>query len=197
VKQIAVAVALCLSSALAVGTDASDAVERGRIREERAQAQRLFEERERTCQAQFVVTSCLDGARQARRETLERLRHQELVLDNASRKQRAAARSAQIREKQDAKDSKPNPMVVRERQAAPVRPPAARASAPSATARASGAPRPQAQDAEQEKRNRATFEAKQREAATHRAEAEQRNAERAKKSKPVTPLPAQQPASAQ
>lgn len=187
-KPVIVSVALYLSSVLATGAEADDAGERTRIREERAQAQRLYEERERTCQTQFVVTSCVDAARQERRTTLERLRHQELVLDTAVRKQRAATRSAQIREKQDAKDARPNPLVVRERQAAPARPPSTRA-APSSGARAASAPLRARDDAEQERRKRAAFETKQQEADAHRAEVERRNAERAKKTKPAAPLP--------
>jgi colicin import membrane protein len=194
-KRIIVALAMCAIVALARGAGDRNDAERARIRDERAQAQRLYEERERTCHERFAVTSCLDAARAQRRETMDRLRHEELVLDNATRKERAAARTTRIREKQIAQDSKPTQLVVRERPDAPPKP-APRALPPSASGVAAPASAVPRISDEQERRNRAAFEAKQRQAAEHRAEVERRNAERLPKTKPTAPLPVPKSASA-
>jgi colicin import membrane protein len=194
-KPILVAVVACAVAAFAPGAAADQtALERARIRDERAQAQRLYEERERTCHERFAVTGCLNAARAQRREALERLRHEELVLDNAERKQRAAARTMRIREKQIAQESKPPPLVVRERVAAPRKPaPKATPEQASGADAARGAPR---LSEEQARRNKAAFEAKQKEAAEHRADVEQRNAARSQKTKPTAALPVPKGASA-
>jgi colicin import membrane protein len=195
-KRIVVALAACAVAVFAQGAAADQtALERARIRDERAQAQRLYEERERTCHERFAVTGCLDAARAQRREALDRLRHEELVLDSAERKQRAAARAMRIREKQIAQESKPTPLVVRERQAAPRKPvpKAAPERVSGADAAASATPR---LSEEQARRNKAAFDAKQKEAAEHRADVEQRNAARSQKTRSKAALPLPQGASA-
>jgi hypothetical protein len=189
-KPALLALAACVVVVAARAAD-SDAAERARIRDERAQAQRLFEEREHVCNERFAVTGCLDAARAQRRETMDRLRQQELVLDNAERKQRAAARAARIREKESIQESKPGPPGTREPPVAPK--PAARASVPAASgATANAAPRI---SDEQARRNQAAFAEKQKQAAEHRADVERRNAERSQKTKASAPLPVPKAAS--
>jgi colicin import membrane protein len=165
------------------------AAERARIREERAAVQRRFADNEWACRTQFVVNRCLEAARAERSETLERLRHEELTMEDSQRKERAAERTAKIREK-EAAASEP---IVRAREATSPRPPAKRKS-PS--------PEPAREDptevAAREAANRAAFEEKQRNAAERRAEVERRNAQRAAKTKPAAPLPTSElPASGQ
>jgi len=193
-KQFVVALWAC---AIAASSQAADqnGVERARIREERAQAQRLYEERARACDERFAVTSCLEEARAQRREAMDRLRHEEFVLDNAKRKQRAAERTKRIREKQIEHESKPSPLVVRERTEAPAKR-AAKTSPPAASGGASHASSTSHISDEQARRNRAAFEAKQKQAAEHRAEVEQRSAERLQKTKPTASLPVPKGASA-
>jgi colicin import membrane protein len=194
-NRIVLALAVCAVAALprVVAADQT-ALERARIREERAQAQRLYEDRERTCHDRFAVTGCLDAARAQRREALDRLRHEELVLDSAERKQRAASRATRIREKQIAQESKPAPLVVRERLAAPRKP--AKATPEQATAAAAAASAAPRLSEEQARRNKAAFDAKQKEAAEHRGDVEQRNAARAQRTKPTAALPVPKRASA-
>jgi colicin import membrane protein len=191
-----VVVLMCCSVAVAAqGAPDRDAAERARIGDERTQAQRLYEERERACNERFAVTGCLETARAQRRETMDRLRHEELVLDNAQRKQRAAARAMRIREKQIAQESKPGPVVVRERPAeAPMPAPKASQTAARRDAVAASAV-PRISDA-QAQRNKAAFDAKQQQAIEHRAEVERRNAQRSQRSKQVAPLPVPKAASA-
>ncbi len=191
--RIVVALSACAVAAASVAAD-QDGAERARIREERTQAQRLYEARAKECSERFAVTGCLEEARAQRREALDRLRHEELVLDNAKRKQRAAERSSRIREKQVELESKPGPLVVRERKEGGSKPaPRKAASAPAQSASQSSLT-PRVSD-EQAKRNKAAFDAKQKQAAEHRAEVERRNAERLQKGKPVMSLPVSKGAS--
>ena len=165
--------------------------ERLRIAADRAQVEAQYSERELACRRQFAVTGCLVDARASRREGLNRLRQQEMVLDEAQRKQRAARRMVEIETKLSGDDARRREESARERREIASRsgqaPPAA-ASAPAARA-----PRPAqagAARAEQAARNRQLLEAKQRAAQTHRDEVARRNAEREKKGKTARPLPA-------
>jgi|CXWK01.1.fsa_nt_gi hypothetical protein len=165
--------------------------ERARIRVERSEAQRRHDAQQRECRTRFVVVRCLDAARAERSETLDRLRREELLIDDEQRKQRAAARFERIRAKQAAVESAAAasvPLVVRER------PPAA--SRPTATLRPLPAPRAKTEpDPAREASMRAEFEARQRAAAARRAEVEKRNAERTARSKPAAPVPTPTPES--
>ena len=162
--------------------------ERERVRAERAQAEQRYAEAERDCNTRFVVTACVEAARVQRRDTLNRLRSEELVLDQAARRQRAAERAAAIRDKR-AHDDAPR--------AAPRAPlPAPAASAPASRLHlrppgAKGANRAEPRlSPETEARNRAAYEARLREAQEHRAAVERRNAERRAKGKTQSlPLP--------
>ena len=165
---------------------AADAqAERERIRTERAQAEQRFAEAERDCNTRFVVTSCVEAARAQRRDALNRLRNEELVLDQAERRQRAAERAAAIHDKQ-AHDEAPRAVP----RAAP--PPA---SAPPSQLhlRSPGAKAARTEprlSPEAEARNRAAYESRLREAQEHREAIERRNAERqAKAKKPALALP--------
>lgn len=64
--------------------------ERARIEADRAKAQALFEKDEANCYQRFAVNDCLREVRVRRRATLEELRRQEIVLNDADRKKRAA-----------------------------------------------------------------------------------------------------------
>jgi hypothetical protein len=183
--------ACLLAALLALGVAALDAraadaaAERVRIRAERAQAEQRYAAAERECRARFVVTSCVEAAQVQRRDTLTRLRNEELVLDQAERRQRAAERAAGIRDKQS---REPAPRAVPRAAAA-----AQAASEPPARLhlRSHGAPeRSHRLSPEAESRNRAAYEAREREAEVRREAIERRNAERqAKSKKPSLPLP--------
>lgn len=191
VRRVVAAAGLVLAAASPIAQAAVDVpAERSRIRTERAEAQRRYQDRARECRTQFAVNRCLDAARAERSDVLERLRHEELLIDDTERRERAAARLERIRAKQEKAAAEPPaasaPVVVREREAA--------ASRPAAAPRAPKAPRARpASDAAREAAQRADFEARQRAAAAHRAEVERRNAERAKRGKPAAPLPTPTP----
>lgn len=75
-------------------------VERARIRAERDQAEALFAAEEKACRARFAVTDCVNDARKRMRDTLADLRRQEITLNDAERKRRAAERLKDIQERQ-------------------------------------------------------------------------------------------------
>lgn len=173
--------------ALLAPAQADEAAERARISRERAEAQSRFEQRQRECAQRFAVTPCVEAARAEHRQALLQLRRQEGVLDEAQRKQRAAARLAAIEEKRRAERERAVEPRAARPPAAPlqVKPPRrSAAAAPTASAPASD---PVA--AAREQRKRARFEARQRDAQVHREEAERRSAERESKGKASAPLP--------
>ena len=181
-RPLAVLALVCLCGA-ALGADAQ--AERERIRTERAQAEQRFAQAERDCSTHFVVTSCVEAARAQRRDALSRLRNEELVLDQAERRQRAAERAAAIHDKQ-AHDEAP-------RVAPHTAPPAASAPPAQLHLRSHGARAARTEprlSPEAEARNRAAYESRLREAQAHREAIERRNAERqAKAKKPALALP--------
>lgn len=189
---------------------AADGEARERIVAERAQARADFVAQERECQARFAVTRCVDAARSRQRATLGQLRREELLLDDARRRQRAAERVAEIRRKVSAAEARereslaaptvtptPTPTAspvseANPRLAAP-RVPARKASPHAAKKRttpdAAAQHRGEAQRRAREARNVAEFEARTRAARAHRDEVERRNAERAAQGKKARPLP--------
>ncbi len=185
---------------------ASERAERDRIKTERDQTEAAYVKRERECREKFVVTSCIEQARRDRRQTMERLRQQQEVLDEAQRKQRAAQRVDDIRTKVSTEEAKQRESAnkARPRRAEPASAaPAASAAAsgptaivisepPSAVAKPASA---NASVAEMHARKEAAYEKRVEEARDHRAQVERRNAEKAASGKaPAKGLPT--PASA-
>jgi colicin import membrane protein len=118
---------LCLPS----GAASADP-ERRRLAEQKAAVEARFRASEAECRQRFVVVACVDEAKAQRRKELAVLREQELVIDDADRKQRAAARRADIAEKQ---------AQAAQRAASSALPAAPKASAPRAPMSAPGATR--------------------------------------------------------
>jgi hypothetical protein len=187
---------------------ADDSAARERLLRERAAVQARYAQREADCRTRFAVTDCLNDAKRARRDALAPLRREEIALDDAQRRRRAAIRQDEIRSRAEAAQ-------VRERAGSPRVPPtvpraAGRAApAPAAESASSAAhpvktkapPRPTAarlpplQPTEAERLAREAeanerTEARQRSAQEHREEARRRNAEREAKGKRAAPLPA-------
>lgn len=94
-------------------TDAStiptldSAGERRRIQLERAGEEAYYEKEEAACYARFAVTDCLGQVQVRRRAALDKLRRQEMVLNDAERKRKALARLARIKEKAKTPDASP------------------------------------------------------------------------------------------
>jgi colicin import membrane protein len=187
---------------------ASERAERDRLKAEREQAEAAYVTRERGCREKFIVTSCIEQARRDRRQALERLRLQQEVLDEAQRKQRAAQRVDDIRNKVSTEEAKQRDSAGKPRRraepasAAPAPEPAASGPTaivinepPSAVAKPTAA---RASEAQVHAQKEAAYERRLEEAREHRAQVERRNAERAASGKPPAkslPTPAASSAS--
>lgn len=161
---------------------ADEAGERTRIAAERRTIETRFAAEEAACRERFVVTPCVDGVRARRREALSPLRHQELLLDDAERKRRAAARIDGIEARRAAAAARPAPAP----RAEPLpRPPPAATPAP--------LPRPAkpADDGAEAAARRVQAADKRREAAaTDRARIAAREAQRDPRKSAPLPVPA-------
>lgn len=88
-----------------------DARERSRIKHEREQVAAEYKEAQADCYQRFAVNACLRDARRARRVVIDRLRGEEIVLDDAKRlaevesqKQRVEARRAERAQQEAARE---------------------------------------------------------------------------------------------
>ncbi|MBC7603763.1 MAG: hypothetical protein H7255_14035 [Ramlibacter sp.] len=79
--------------------EADVSAERARIGAARAKVEGEFKEAEKACYKKFAVTDCIDEARVKRRDALSDVRRQELIINDAERKRRAAERMRAIEEK--------------------------------------------------------------------------------------------------
>jgi colicin import membrane protein len=188
--------------------------ETARIVKERAAAEAQFLGRERECRQRFVVTSCLDEAKAERRQSLDQLRARQLIIDEARRHARSEQRKAELTDKaaEDARRSSAHAALAaasaaasdagppgRSRPFAPPPPESARAATggPRDRARSPGTgvgiePQPRESKALREEREasrRAAFEARNAEAAAHRAEVIERTTKRLAQKAPAAPLP--------
>jgi colicin import membrane protein len=155
------------------------AAQRQRMARERAEAQAAYRRDEAACRQRFAVTPCIDEARARRRGVLERLDHEQAVLDEWDRKRRAAERMERIEEKLRQAESRPRPgMVVKPRHPAASAP----ASEPATPRRSADTHDPKAAEAAHHRRNES--------AERHRAALERRHAERAARRPPAASLPA-------
>jgi len=185
----------CLGTSSAHALDAAtERAERDRIKAERNQAEAAYLTRERECRQRFVVTPCVDQARRDRRQSLERLRQQQEMLDEGQRKQRAAQRIDEIRTKVSGEDAKLRDAASRDRHKEAERAELRATSLPSqGTSSASAAsgvdggtshPSPASHSASLEHKHLADYEKRQREAKAHKEAVERRNADRAATGKP-------------
>jgi len=170
--------------------------QRQRIAVERAAAQTRYAERERACQGRFVVTSCVDAARQEQRATLARLRHEELALDDAQRHEAAAERRRALADKAASDAERAQADAVAPRSERIRRPPTPHPAAKTGTGSAAKPMESADERRAAEQRSQREFEARARAAQAHREAVEQRNAQRASKGKVAAPLPVPSGASA-
>jgi len=207
--------ALALLAAVPVQA-AEDHAERDRIKAERAALDARFTEQERACRARFAVTDCVQRAQRERNAALAALRRQERVLNDAERKRRAADRQQELDERnapeKRARDEQQRRLAVAERMErearaaekarkkaeddankaarAPREPRAAGAApGPQGSARTPGTPKAHGPSPEQAAKNRATFEARLRDAEEHSAKLRERVAKRKKPAASDLPIP--------
>ena len=166
--------------------------ERDRIAAERTAARAKFLEQEQACREHFIVASCLEAASKAQRDTLTRLRREELQLDDARRRASGTARAQSNASKAEAQEQRASDAA-----AASLPEHAHSAPQPNApVARRSGATGAVRKPADEEQRNEAKFAARAQAAKAHREAVERRNAQREKQGKPVQALPLPEGASA-
>ncbi len=208
-RSAAMAAGTVLAGASAHATSAEDA-ERTALAQERAAIDSTYSARLEQCRQRFVVTSCVEDAKRDRRHGLDDLHLRQIKLDESRRRERSAARRAELSAhaaeaaRRDA-DQATRPANAASR-AAPVpekperageprrstvkHPPAAKGRTAPASAGASGAASAgAAARAVDEARSRASFEARQTEAAEHRENVLEKAAERARQHRPAAPLP--------
>ncbi len=78
--------------------------QRARIAAERDVATQRYEATEKACWQRFAVNDCLRQARTERRAVLDRLRQQELAVNDLDRRRRADERLRQLERKQSGSD---------------------------------------------------------------------------------------------
>lgn len=206
---------LAACSAHAQDADAERNRERERIRSERTAADARYAEAKRACNARFAVNDCVDRATRAHNTTVGELRRQELLINDAERRQRAderlreleernspqarkeaeerrarAAADQKEREAEAAGKARKRAQQQEERAAHPL---AAKSpsgpSGPQGSARAPGQSKGSPLSAEEAASNRAAYEARLREAEEHKAEVRERIATRAKPAASALPIP--------
>jgi len=200
--------ALAIAASASVSVLAADGGERARIASERAEVEKRYADRERECRGRFVVTSCVDDAKRDRRKSLDALRARELKLDEETRRARTEARRAELAAKaaEDARRDQARAASAPARSGKPfeTHPPASGAARSEHEARdrpLTAADRlgihptvrgSEAERREREAASRASYEARQREAAEHRREVEVRNVKRLQEhpASPSLPTPA-------
>jgi len=203
--------ALAIAASASVSVLAADGGERARIASERAEVEKRYADRERECRGRFVVTSCVDDAKRDRRKSLDALRARELKLDEETRRARTEARRAELAAKaaEDARRDQARAASAPARSGKPfeTHPPASGAARSEHEARdrpLTAADRlgihptvrgSEAERREREAASRASYEARQREAAEHRREVEDRNVKRLQ-DHPASPSLPTPPASA-
>ena len=192
---------LAASTGLAIsayaGVTEKQASERARIRTERAAAEARFTAREQECRTRFVVTACIDDARQTRRDALSTLRREESVLEDEVRKQKTADRLRELEQNREREQARQRESTLPQRRddAPSAVSPQVKIRAPKGTS-AAPASAPAADRTAEEARSKAAFEARRSIADAHRQKIEARNAERAARGKAALPLPAPSGASA-
>ena len=186
-----------------------EAAQRARIASERAQAEAVFRAQEKACYGKFAVTDCLNAAKAQRRQVLADLRRQEISVNEAQRKRKAAEHVRSIEERSTSdKQQKPGQQGAdaaneqRPREAAAARKAADRASSKAeaqakAVARQEQLTRRQAEasaartkKAEEAARNVKLRQQRLAEAQDRRASMDKRLAERKKpRAEPLPPPP--------
>lgn len=190
-----------LSAAGAMAAAAtSDDAELARIRRERQAVEARHAQAIAACRKEFAMSACMDKARDERRAALEPLRHEQQVIDDAHRRERAAQRARSIEQRQaEADDRAQNPASGSlDKAGGSSRKPSAEAShgsppAASAAPHPSRAPHRDAKDLTEATRlatqRAAETRARRAEAEQHRQEVLKRNAELDRKRPAAAGLP--------
>jgi hypothetical protein len=174
--------------------------ERARIDAARKRVEQRYAAEHKECNALFRVTDCVNEAKARRRVELADLRRQEIALNDADRKARAAAKQKELEERDAAArkaqaEAAQQPARPRQepRAKAPEADPAKLQRAPSIETRIreheAAQERARKERAAEAVEKRAAYEKRQQDAAAHRAKVEKRLAERKKPAASDLPPP--------
>lgn len=206
-----------LASAVHAQPVPDEAAERERLHGEHAVADKRLAEAQKACRAKFAVNDCLDKARREYNVTVDEIKRQERILDDAQRKQRAADRQREIDERNSPEHQRQEAarrakaLADQQAREASAAEKAAKRSADEAEHAKRGAqvktprgePGPQGSPRdprapvahgptpEEAARNRAEYEQRLQEAEKHKAEVAARNAQRKKPAGADLPPPPQ------
>ena len=162
---------------------------RARIQAERTRIEAQFNADVAECQQRFVVTACVNEARQRRRDALAAPRAEGLALDDMERHARAVARREALQAKQREAAAQAAPALSASAPLTRVRPASPAATAASgAHRRRSPASAASAAEAAAQERSDATRE-RQAEIEAAQVRIRARQAERLREGKVVAPLP--------
>ncbi|MGZ5194500.1 MAG: hypothetical protein ACXWJM_03995 [Ramlibacter sp.] len=88
-----------LGSGAVAQEDPGVAAQRARIASERSEVEAAYGARQRQCYLKFAVNDCVKAAKSQRREKLADLRRQEISLNDAERKRKAAERAGTLEDR--------------------------------------------------------------------------------------------------
>jgi len=98
-KPLLALFSICLCLGAGAQEEPGVAAQRARIAVERKEAEAAFADRQKQCYLKFAVNDCIKAAKSQRREKLADLRRQEISLNDAQRKRKAAERSGALEER--------------------------------------------------------------------------------------------------
>jgi hypothetical protein len=98
-KRLVLLSLLFAVAAHAQDEDASVTAERARLKQEHQKADAVYLAEEKACYGKFAVNDCIARAKARRREVVSDLRRQEIALNDAERKRKAAERKRELDEK--------------------------------------------------------------------------------------------------
>lgn len=115
IKPALLAVVVAAAAVALPAAAEAPAAERARIAAERSKVEARYQHEERACWGRFAVNDCLAESRAKRRSALADLRRQEISLNDAERKQRAAERLRSLEQRPDTAPPAASPPKIRER----------------------------------------------------------------------------------
>jgi hypothetical protein len=186
VHAVCASLLLGLAAAAHAVEPVTAAAQRQQIKADRAAVDARYKQAEVDCTKRFAVSGCIADAQAQRREAMTGLRQRELALDEAQRQADAEESARRVQAKQAEAASKPVPVPRA------VSAPAGAAASSAAAGTGSERARQRSKTADDAAAAATRVAAQQRrasEAAAHRQDVEQRNAERNARAKKVTPLP--------
>ena len=107
---------LLAATAHAQDEEAKLTAQRARLAEARSHTEAQYKAEEKACYSKFAVNDCLAGAKARRRQAVEDLRRQEIVINDAERKLRAAERRRSQEERDAAAQQRQEAAKSREMQ---------------------------------------------------------------------------------